>query len=119
MQMDDLLEWEQAMQFQYDLIIQNQSWDLVSFFIDKNSLPFEWVYKLKTFGDALPQYKDYIVTTYVGAWATYAHFSIHELHWLVLEGLPSQAQFATTRMHTPTPTLNHTWHKKHKSLNCS
>ncbi|MCO5572539.1 hypothetical protein L7F22_026294 [Adiantum nelumboides] len=42
MQMDDSVKWEQAMQSEYNLIVANETWDIVELPPDKNALPCKW-----------------------------------------------------------------------------
>ncbi|MCO5601484.1 hypothetical protein L7F22_055605 [Adiantum nelumboides] len=62
MQMDDSVKWEQAMQSEYNLIVENETWDLVELPPGKNALPCKWVYKKKyTSEDPKPKYKARLV----------------------------------------------------------
>ncbi|MCO5566528.1 hypothetical protein L7F22_020205 [Adiantum nelumboides] len=62
MQMDDSVKWEQAMQLEYNLIVANETWDLVELPLGKNALPCKWVYKKKyTSKDLEPKYKARLV----------------------------------------------------------
>ena len=49
------------MQSKCDLIIWNQTQHLISLARDNKVLPCKWVYDLMTFGDALTQYKAFLV----------------------------------------------------------
>ncbi|MCO5546578.1 hypothetical protein L7F22_000007 [Adiantum nelumboides] len=60
--MDDSVEWEQAMQSEYNSIVANETWDLVELPKGKNALPCKWVYKKKyTTEDPTPRYKARLV----------------------------------------------------------
>ena len=62
MQMDDCVKWEQAMQLEYNLIVGNDTWDLVELPEGKKPLPCKWVYKKKfTSNDPAPKYKARLV----------------------------------------------------------
>ena len=62
MQASDKKLWEFAMKSEYDSIIANKTWDLVSLPNGKKALPCKWVYKLKVIsGDEQPKYKGRLV----------------------------------------------------------
>ncbi|MCO5546826.1 hypothetical protein L7F22_000262 [Adiantum nelumboides] len=62
MMADDTLKWEQAMQFEYTLIVANDTWDLVKLLKNAKALTCKWVYKKKfTSGNPNPKYKARLV----------------------------------------------------------
>lgn len=56
-------EWKDAMQKKFDALLQNGTWKLVSFIVNKNTIKYKWGFcvKLRANGE-LEHYKAYLIS---------------------------------------------------------